>query len=495
MKKITTILLSLIFAFVSIEAQQQQPTIPSVVWNKKIANSDCIPKYDTLLLSGDVIMESGDGGFAFGSAQLGGLGFTVTKTTGTGEYVWNNLVINSRGKNSDSGFLFMNLFEQKDSIFAGGCANPGYLWGPFNKLFQTKLLNPSGIKVGQNLYDSSYSNQRVTFFNASRMMEFDSGRYGVLGSDTKNSKSVDFVCVGKVGQKPDWASYISNDLDNMRRPVRLTRVKIANQDLLCLVGHNNLQPNTIYLDFLSNDGNLINNEIRLARKVTEIPLTAYSDNDRIVILTNKVNTDNTVNCRILEVGFDGTILAERDINTLNGINGTPIKTSNGGWLAQFANYINSDRYDGWFKIERDGNVSSQYLWSAPESDFRLVSVIECENGDILACGFRNNHTILDITRFKVQTSAVDENNKDQDVLVIPNPCSDILEVHLPAELTQYDAENFAIIDILGLPAVQISGKVDFLEKNIIRVNTQNLSSGVYFIKLSSKIKPLRFVKF
>lgn len=476
----------------------QVPPTTLIVWNKTINVQACVPRYDTLYLNGDYVQELEDGSFVLVTMQGGGLGFTITKTTNTGDYVWNNLVEKTRTNDTDSGFHVRGFFLKKDTVFVSGYVNPKYLWGDFGFLFDCVVRSSDGNILKQDIFDSSLSHERIPFFGAV-MTQLDSTNFAMLGTGNLNSKVADMVTMGKLGQKVDWKMMISSDSDSYRRPIVLSHIKVGNQGMFCLIGHNSespysRNPNTIYLTFLSTDGKTIFKEIRLKRKITEIPIDAYCDKDKIVILTQRYD-DSTKTSRIIEIAFDGTIINDKDIYTINGsIRGNPSRTVNGGWIVCYAGYTGFVLYDSWLKIERNGIVSAQYNWMETEDKFFLSTAIECKNGEILASGNRNGWATLDMTRFRIIANSVDEFLNVNDALIFPNPCLDFVEISFPTGFHKEIIDNIEIIDILGVSSILGNENVEFADGNTIRVNVQTLSPGVYHIKLHPKLKPMRFVK-
>jgi hypothetical protein len=84
---------------------------------------------------------------------------------------------------------------------------------------------------------------------------------------------------------------------------------------------------------------------------------------------------------------------------------------------------------------------------------------------------------IDIDDYAVPYRLANPNNGVNQIVIYPNPTTDILNIEIPDDFEQL---SFELIDILG--RMHIKAEVS---TNIYKINTGNLKEGVYILKVKS----------
>ena len=103
------------------------------------------------------------------------------------------------------------------------------------------------------------------------------------------------------------------------------------------------------------------------------------------------------------------------------------------------------------------------------------SVIQSDN-KIVVVGYSGNDIAL--ARYNGEALSIDEFEENKSITIYPNPAKSELNVNFNYEINDY---NYKIYDISG--KLIISGELNF---NMNSINTENLSKGLYVLKIDNK---------
>lgn len=129
----------------------------------------------------------------------------------------------------------------------------------------------------------------------------------------------------------------------------------------------------------------------------------------------------------------------------------------------------------WFDCNANQNISGETNQSFTPSNSGRYSVIVNE----LSLGCQNGSNCIDYTFV-----GIDDFNTSSSISVYPNPASSIINISLGNENKPI---QYKVFDATG--KLQLEGDAT---NNLFSIDVNNLAAGIYFLKISSYSKPLRF---